>query len=101
MISLAAIGGPLLLCAVGLHFWRMWEYGRAAKHRVAGDVEAALAQIRVWREDRPQSAGVTEEREREGRWWSAETLMEGRLADWIEANDGVSELRTPPRADIR
>ena len=101
LISLAAIGGALLLCAVGLHFWRMWKYGRAAKDRVARDVEAALAQIGLWREDRPQSAGVTEEREREGRWCSAETLMEGRFADWIEADDGVSELRTPPRAVIR
>ena len=78
----------------------MWGNGRSAKEIAAGDVHASFA-VGFRLEDRPQSTGVTEERERDARRWSTDTLVEEHLADWIESNDGTLELRAPPRAYIR
>ena len=100
-ISLAAIGGLLLLYAIGVHLWRMWENVRSAKKIAVGDLHADFA-VGVRLEDRPQSSGVIdEEREWDARMWSTDTLVEEHLDNWIESNDGTLELRTPPRAYIR
>ena len=95
-----AIGGLLLLSAIGVHLWRSRRGRSKTGDPAAGNPHGGIA-AGVPVAGRPQSSGVAEERETERRRSSGESFLEDPSTDWNEPNGWTVELRMPSRACIR